>query len=172
MAHRFTLATLGARLKTKLTALILGLMLLMTAPCALADTFESNFFSVDLGTTWAIAGKPHNMRHSVNVNFINRTAGSSINVVVGAGNHKPYELLTNLQQALRAQGARTEGILQDGALLYFKFNIGPITGFACSATDRKNTSSVTVMGNPQVGLQFIQSFYDKDTALFPSFTIR
>ncbi len=166
------LARLSTHLKTYATALALSVGCLVLSPCALAATFESNYFSVDLGQNWAVAGTPHNMGHSVNVNFVNRQAGSSINVVVGAGTHKPYELLTNLQQALRAQGARTEGIQQFNDLLYFEFNIGPIKGFACSATNQVDTASITIMGNPQVGIKLIQSFYNKDSDLFPDFVLK
>ena len=170
MARSSYLVALCSKLKASVTAIGLGLvMMLLALNSASAETLETKYFSVDLGSTWAIAGTPHNMGHSVNVNFINRNAGSSINVVVGAGTHKPYTLLTNLQQALRAQGARTEGIKQYGSFLYFEFNIGPIQGFACSNSNDKDTMSITVMGNPQVGIQFIHSFYNTDPTLFPNF---
>lgn len=170
MARSSYLAALCSKLKASVSAIGLGLvMMLLSLNAASAETLKTNYFSVDLGSTWAIAGTPHNMEHSVNVNFINRNAGSSINVVVGAGTHKPFTLLTNLQQALHAQGAHTKAIQQYGSVLYFEFNIGPIQGFACSNSNNKDTMSITVMGNPQVGVQFIHSFYDTDPTLFPNF---
>ena len=170
MARSSYLAALGFKFKASVTAIGLGLvMTFLPLNAASSETLDTNYFSVDLGSTWAISGIPHNMEHSVNVNFINRNAGSSINVVVGAGTHKPFTLLTNLQQALRAQGAHTKDIQQYGSVLFFEFNIGPIQGFACSNSNNKDTMSITVMGNPQVGIQFIHSFYNTDPTLFPNF---
>lgn len=134
-----------------------------------AETFTSTFFQVDLGQNWKVSGEPHNMPHSVNVNFVNHNAHSSINVVVGSGQIRPYALLTSLQNTLRSQGAITSGVLNHGALLYFEYTLNGIKGFACSATNGTDVSSITVMGNPQVGLQFVRSFTKRNMELFPEF---
>lgn len=151
---------------------ILVSLLLWFAPInAQAEVFESHFFTVDLGSSWRVSGRPHNMPHSVNVNFVNNNAKSSINIVIGSGQIQPYALLVNLQKTLRSQKAKVGKIEQDGSLLYFEFNLNGLLGFSCSATNGKDVSSITVLGNPQAGKRLLSEIKAKDNQLFPNFQL-
>ena len=62
MARSSYLAALGSKFKASVTAIGLGLvMTLLPLNAASAETLDTNYFSVDLGSTWAISGTPHNM---------------------------------------------------------------------------------------------------------------
>lgn len=152
-----------------LLGIFMGIFLWFMPLNAHAEVFESHFFTVDLGSGWRVSGRPHNMPHSVNVNFVNNNAKSSINIVVGSGQIQPYALLVNLQQTLRAQKAKVGKIEQEGSLLYFEFNLNGLLGFSCSATNGKDVSSITVLGNPQAGKRFMSEIKSDDEQLFPQF---
>lgn len=152
-----------------LLGIFMGFCLWLLPLDAHAEVFKSHFFSVDLGSSWRVSGRPHNMPHSVNVNFVNNNAKSSINIVIGSGQIQPYALLVNLQTTLRAQKAKVGPIEQEGSVLYFEFNLNGLAGFSCSATNGKDVASITVLGNPQAAKRLISDIKAKDSQLFPRF---
>lgn len=150
-----------------LTALLLALFMMGPAHAAKANLLKTSYFTADLGTSWQTVGTIHNNAHSVNINFVNRSAQSTLNVVVGSGKIQPYALLVDMQKALRQQNAKVGPIDQHGSLLFFEFTLNGLGGFSCSASNGTDVSSITILGNPQAGLNFIRKFRDKDIDLFP-----
>ena len=132
-----------------------------------AEVLETSFFKVDLGTQWKPVGKMQNTPHSVNINLHNDTARSSVNVVVGAAQVEPRELLLQLQKALESQGATVAPIEKQNTWSYFGYNLNGLGGYACSTTDGTNISSIIIMGNPKEGLDLVRSFTDCNEVLFP-----
>lgn len=148
--------------------LVLTIIMLWLNPVqAKENVIETSYFTAHLGTSWQTTGVVHNNQHSVNINFVNRSAQSTLNVVVGSGKIQPYALLVDLQKALRQQGANVGPIHQNKALLYFEFNLNGLGGYACSATNGQDVSSITILGNPQAGLNFVRQFTNRNLELFP-----
>lgn len=152
-----------------LGALLVGMCLWLIPFNASAEVFQSHFFTVDLENSWRVSGHPHNMPHSVNVNFVNHNAKSSINIVIGSGQIQPYALLVNLQKTLRAQKAKVGPIEQEKGILFFEFNLNGLAGFSCSATNGKDVSSITVLGNPRAGKLLLSRIKPTDPQLFPTY---
>lgn len=132
-----------------------------------ANILETSFFSVDLGDKWRTAGPVHNSRNALNINIVNVKEQSSINIVVGSGLIQPYALLTSMQKTLRNQHAMVGPVAQKGALLFFEYNLNGLGGVAMSATNGRDVSSITILGNPQAAIDLIKTFKDKDAELFP-----
>lgn len=150
-----------------LTTLLLALLMMGSAHAAGENLLKTSYFTADLGTSWQTIGTIHNNAHSVNINFVNRSAQSTLNVVVGSGKIQPYALLMDMQKALRQQKAKVGPIDQHGSLLFFEFTLNGLGGFSCAASNGTDVSSITILGNPQAGLNFIRKFRDKDIELFP-----
>lgn len=157
-----TLFSLGG-----MTILLAFLMLLINPVQAAENLLKTSYFTANLGASWQTVGTVHNNPHSVNINFVNRGAQSTLNVVVGSGKIQPYALLVDMQKALRQQGAKVGPILQKSSLLYFEFTLNGLGGYSCSATNGQDVSSITILGNPQAGLNFVRQFTDRDPDLFP-----
>lgn len=160
------MADLWRIIATTVVALSLAMIPLQSQA---ANLFKTAYFELDLGTAWHVSGRPQNMPHSVNANFVNSGGHSSINIVVGSGQIKPYQLLTGLQNALRAQHAKVGPIEQAGELLYFEYILNGLQGYACSATNGKDVSSITVLGNPKAANNLLRTLKPKDERLFPGF---
>lgn len=143
--------------------------MILSPMTAQAEVFESHYFTVDLGNSWRVSGRPHNMEHSVNVTVVNPNAKSSINIVVGSGQIKPSVLINNLASTLKAQHAHVGPVEQKNGVVYFEFSLNGIRGFSCSATNGKDVSSITVLGNPQAGMRLLTTIKAKDQTLFPNF---
>ena len=88
-----------------LTALLLALFMMGPAHAAEANLLKTSYFIADLGTSWQTVGTIHNNAHSVNINFVNRSAQSTLNVVVGSGKIQTYALFEDMQTDLRHQNA-------------------------------------------------------------------
>ena len=150
-----------------LASVLLTLLIMNPAHAGEESLLKTSFFTADLGTSWQTVGTIHNHEHSVNINFVNRSAQSTLNVVVGSGKIQPYALLVDMQKALRQQKAKVGPIDQHGSLLFFEFTLNGLGGFSCAASNGSEVSSITILGNPQAGLNFIRKFRDKDLELFP-----
>lgn len=134
---------------------------------ASAEVFKTHFFTVDLGNTWHVQGRPQNMPHSVNVNIVNPGIQSSVNIVVGSGQIHPTRLLTDLQRTLVAQHAKVHPIERYGDLLYFEFILNGIKGYSCAATNGRDVSSITILGKPEIAFRMLHTLKAKDKKLFP-----
>ncbi len=134
---------------------------------AYAEIFETHFFTLDLGNTWHIQGRPQNMPHSVQVNIINPAVRSSVNIVVGSGQIHPNKLLMDLRNTLVAQHARVSPIERDGDLLYFEFMLNGIKGYSCSGTNGRDVSNITILGKPEIAFRMLDTLKPKDKRLFP-----
>lgn len=134
---------------------------------AYAQVFKTHFFTLDLGNTWHIQGRPQNMPHSVQVNIINPGVRSSVNIVVGSGQIHPNKLLMDLRSTLVAQHARVSPIERDGDLLYFEFMLNGIKGYSCAATNGRDVSNITILGKPEIAFRMLDTMKPKDKRLFP-----
>lgn len=125
------------------------------------------FFEADLGTNWVVDGSMQTMSHSLNVKLTNKTAQTSIQIVVG-GNYTPTQLLMDLQDALRQERANVSPIFTKNGVSRFEFSKNGIPGVSISTTDGTDVSCITIIGSRAAAQTFMQTWTKRNMKLIPN----
>lgn len=133
------------------------------------DTFKTEYFQVKLKDGWEVQGRPQNSERALNVNFMNKSNGTRINIVVGAAKTTTRDQLNQMRAAIRSQGGQAHQIRSRGNVNYFTFILGKWPGFCYVNTDGKDQAVIMAVGNRQSAADFIGSFTKRNKALFPDF---
>lgn len=149
-------------------ALFMALFLTACGQSSEPGKLNTPYFDADLGTNWVIDGGMQSMSHSLNVKLTNKTAQTSIHIVVG-GNYTPNKLLMDLQDALRQERANVSPIMSNGVSSHFDFSKNGIPGFAISATDGTDVSCITVIGSKAAAQTFMRTWTNRNQKLIPNF---
>ena len=151
-----------------LITLLMASFFVLFMATAKAENFSSTFFQVELPSEWQVVKPNQNMPNSVNVIFKNNVARSQVNIAIGSAWLTPYAFLTDLQSSIRANKGSAQGVLQKGDLLYINYSLNGLNGFACAATNGRDTATMVILGNPDAGKKLIRSFRNTKSGLFPS----